>query len=90
MRKAHAFSKDLEDHEASRSRQDLTHLNESQWSEETIIHAAVGILRDKLKGTKNLDKEYFSSAEMSLDAALEFVDPLLLKVVGWLGDADLY
>ena len=46
--KAHAFSKDLEDHEASRSRQDLTHLNESQWSEETIMHAAVGILRDKL------------------------------------------
>ena len=90
LRKAHAFSKDLEDHEASRSRQDLTHLNESQWSEEIIIHAAVGILRDKLKGTKNLDKEYFSSAEMSLDAALEFVDPLLLKVVGWLGDADLY
>lgn len=59
-------------------------------SDDSIIHRAIGILREKMKGFRKLDDEYYSSQEMSNEDSRKFVDPLLYKAVGWLTDETLY
>ena len=53
-------------------------------SDESIIHRAVSKLRKRLECTSSLDKEYYSSNEMTLLSQKQFVDPLLLKTICWL------
>jgi hypothetical protein len=57
---------------------------QDDYNVDSIVHAAVGILRKRILRTNGLDNEYYSSAEMSLSAQKTFVDPLLYKAVGWL------
>ena len=59
-------------------------------SDSSVVHAAVGILRRRISQVKKLDGEYYSSQEMSLKAAQDFVDPLLLKALMWLTDDHAY
>lgn len=59
-------------------------------AEDSIVHQAMGILRKGLMQVQKMDDEYYSSAEMSVKAQLEFVDPLLYKAIGWLTDEALY
>lgn len=59
-------------------------------TDDSIVHLAVGILRRRMTQVKQLEQQYYSSQEMSLDACRDFVDPLLLKTIGWLTDGKLY
>jgi hypothetical protein len=71
--------------DVSMERDGSLHLDDS-----SIIHHAVGILRQRMKETKELDSEYYSAEEMSLKAEQDFVDPLLYKAIGWLTNEKLY
>ena len=62
----------------------------SDIDESIILHRAAGILRRSMKTTQQLDKEYYSSDEMNIDAQQKFADPHVLKLLGWLCDDDAY
>lgn len=55
-------------------------------NDEDIIHMAVAILKRRVLNMKFIEKEFFSSAEVSFSSIQEFLDPLLLKMVIWLFD----
>ena len=60
-------------------------------NDERIVHKAIGILRERvIAKSGRLEKEYYSSTEMTLLAQTEFVDPLLYKAIGWLSDETLF
>ena len=88
LRKAHGLSEIPE--YSNLMDEDQEAESENQLSEERIVHAAVGILRRRMKCTTKLTDEYYSSTEMSLEAAYKFVDPLLYKAIAWLGNKELY
>ena len=60
------------------------------FTEETIIHQAVGILRRRLSRVKKLDGEYNSPEEMSAESLKKWTDSLLLKMVCWLTNKRLF
>ncbi|WAR01041.1 hypothetical protein MAR_025413 [Mya arenaria] len=49
-----------------------------------ILHEAATILRKRIKHTKGLQNEYYSSDELSLENQRDFLDPLLVRFVTWL------
>jgi hypothetical protein len=55
----------------------------SSVTEDSIIHQAMGILHRDFKQVKKLDDVYYSSAEMSVEALQEFVDPFLYTALGY-------
>ena len=58
-------------------------------SEEMTLYHASCILRRRIKSSaRAVDHEYFSAEEMCLESQKEFIDPLLLKFVEWLGKED--
>ena len=62
----------------------------SDMSDEQVLHRAADIPRTRMRDTKKLDGEYYSSEEMKLAAAFSFVDPLLLKFVSWLWNENIF
>ena len=84
--KANHLAKVLQD--VSKDENTEVELNEP--SDNSVVHAAVGILRRRISQVKKPDGEYYSSQEMSLQAAQDFVDPLLLKALMWLTDDQAY
>lgn len=59
-------------------------------SEESIIHEAMGILQRRILTTEKLEDEYYSADEMTTEAQNKFLDPLLLKALGWLTSPKLH
>ena len=55
-------------------------------TEDSVIHQAVGILRQCIFLRKKLKNEYFSAAETSVSMLHDWVDPLLYKTILWLTD----
>lgn len=64
--------------------------NVSSASEETIIHEAMGILQERIMATEKLDEYYYSADEMTAKDQKTFLDPLLLKALGWLTSPKLH
>ena len=62
----------------------LTELNTETNDELSILHKAASILRNKVLKTEKLDKEYFSATEITIEAQKQFLDPILIRFVGWL------
>ena len=93
VRKAEVFRQNLQAHgKSSKDAEDqlIEDNDDALWDEERIVHSAIEILKNRMRNTKKLDKEYYSSTEMSLDASKEFVDPLLYKAIAWLVNEMLY
>lgn len=84
MQKAQVFSQVLKDIPSCTDDESGSLLDEDLDTDEGIVHKAVSILRKNLNCTQPLDKEYYSSREMTVQAQKEFVDPLLLKAICWL------
>ena len=70
-------------------RDDLTGNNYDD-TEETILHQAAGIIRSRSNSTIKLEQEYFSPEESNFAGQKEFIDPLILKFIGWLSNKKLY
>ena len=88
--KANELSSVLRDAELFLSSQDPKYNQQTIKMDESIVYAAVGILRRRMKHTQKLKDEYYSSTEMSLNYAKTFVDPLLYKMIVWLSDGKMY
>ena len=88
LAKVHDLTTMLEDEyeEINLGQTDAVEVND----DESIVHMAVGILRKRMKETKKIDEEYFSSKEIAVDTLKDFVDPLLYKTLGWLSSESLY
>lgn len=80
--------KNFEDDESVNERSEL--YTDTFESDNSAIHKAIGILRERILKTKRLESEYFSSTEMSLASQKDFVDPLLYKAIGWLSNEELF
>ena len=48
------------------------------------MHQATGIIRGRSKSTIKLEQECYSPEEINLVGQKDFVDPLVLKFIGWL------
>lgn len=70
----------------------LTSPDESDNKEESIVHAAVGILRRRMELTQSQtsNETYLTSDDMTVESMKDFVDPLLYKTIGWLTNKDLF
>jgi hypothetical protein len=62
----------------------------SRVADDSIVHQAMGIPHRFLQVSSLVSDEYYSSAEMSVEAQQEFVDPILYKALGWFVDEELY
>lgn len=50
----------------------------------SVLHQAAVILITRVLKTQKLDKEYFSPEEVTLESQKNFLDPVLLRFIGWL------
>lgn len=60
-------------------------INDSDANELSVVHEAAAILRRRIMLTEGLDQEYFSSMEIGLTTQRDFLDPLLVRFITWLG-----
>ena len=77
LMKANQLQKKMKDSEIC---DDLNN-NEPEMPEDAIVHRAIGILRRRIEVIKDLNDQYYSSDEMTIESLQKFIDSLLYDAI---------